>query len=520
MCVFVGGKGFTYLTPSAASANISLKGISVASLSNPDKDGWLTKQGGSIKTWKRRWCVLKDGSIFYFKNQKEQSPKGTIDLEKTSVLSGETSLTKRKYAFEVKTAQRTFVIFADNEASKREWMAAINAAIQNLRLSPGLQSTPSGANTSSSAPNGELDKPAKDGPKPNEPTPTSGEGDRFPAGVEKTPNSLPKPVATVEKTLPKLVAGGKGGAVSARTQLSMAKSCIPFLQEDESKVLEFWQIWSESIPTSEDLAGGMAIEFHVFTSATMQKLTWRTAGPQNIFIQRMVDFFWNVGAPESEIDRLNDVGALINPIKIGSWIDMSGKGGMDGGWYFPVDIPLSLALEAADSGDPSIKVKEWAVKHDLDKVYSVGRDMGAAPPRQTEFRIRLDGPFSTQLEQALDAFETFGFPPLQDNALEILKKSGPASSTPLSLSIVTSSEGFVRLGILQPNPTTDTVLSLCDICSANKDDLAAFEGALGSEGPAFAEYQYLMKGFGYSVYKEGFDIIFHYFVGEERATDD
>jgi hypothetical protein len=64
----------------------------------------------------------------------------------------------------------------------------------------------------------------------------------------------------------------------------------------------------------------------------MQKLTWRTAGPQNVFIQKMVDFFWNVGAPESEIDRLNDVGALINPIRIGSWIDMSGKGGMDGGW--------------------------------------------------------------------------------------------------------------------------------------------------------------------------------------------
>ena len=64
----------------------------------------------------------------------------------------------------------------------------------------------------------------------------------------------------------------------------------------------------------------------------------------------MVDFFWNVGAPESEIDRLNDIGALINPVKIGSWIDMSAKGGMDGGWYFPVDMPLKLAIEAADNG--------------------------------------------------------------------------------------------------------------------------------------------------------------------------
>ncbi len=122
-----------------------------------------------------------------------------------------------------------------------------------------------------------------------------------------------------------------------------------------------------------------------------------------------------------------------------------------------------------------------------------------------------------QLRQALDAFESFGFPSMPASALDVLKNS---SVTPLCLSVVISSEGFVRLGVLQPNPTTDDVLTLCDVAGANKDNLAAFEGALGSDGPAYAEYQYLMKGFGYSVYKEGFDIIFHYFVGEERGADE
>jgi hypothetical protein len=32
------------------------------------------------------------------------------------------------------------------------------------------------------------------------------------------------------------------------------------------------------------------------------------------------------------LTQLNDVGALINPMRIGSWIDMSAKDGMDGGW--------------------------------------------------------------------------------------------------------------------------------------------------------------------------------------------
>jgi hypothetical protein len=114
-------------------------------------------------------------------------------------------------------------------------------------------------------------------------------------------------------------------ASSPRAKLAAAKAEIDFLKDEESKVLEFWQIWSESIPLQEDLTSGMSIDFLLATSADMQKLTWRTNGPQNIFIQKMVDFFWNVGAPESEIDRLNDVGALINPVRIGSWIDMSAK---------------------------------------------------------------------------------------------------------------------------------------------------------------------------------------------------
>jgi len=59
-------------------------------------------------------------------------------------------------------------------------------------------------------------------------------------------------------------------------------------------------------------------------------------------------FFWNVGAPEGEIDRLNDVGATLNPERIGSWIDMSAKGGMDGGWFFPVKIPFENASQATD----------------------------------------------------------------------------------------------------------------------------------------------------------------------------
>ncbi len=34
---------------------------------------------------------------------------------------------------------------------------------------------------------------------------------------------------------------------------------------------------------------------------------------------------------------------------------------------------------------------QWAESHEIMSVYTVGRDMGAAPPRQTELRMKLPG---------------------------------------------------------------------------------------------------------------------------------
>jgi len=226
-----------------------------------------------------------------------------------------------------------------------------------------------------------------------------------------------------------------------------------------------------------------------------------------------VDFFWNVGAPETEIDRLNDVGTLINPLVIGSWIDMSAKGGMDGGWYFPCEIPLKLALEASDPGDTTMKVVDWAALKDFENVCVIGRDMGAAPPRQTHFEFSLRGDFDQQLQTAKSAYEAFGFPLPPHDALEVIKSNPKAQ---LSLSVIASSEGFVKLGLITPCPDASYISKLCALsgCTAHSATLEKFEKALGVNCILLVEYKFLQKGFGYGVYKEGFDVVFHYGVGK------
>jgi len=67
---------------------------------NPDKEGWLMKQGGNrYKTWKRRWFILDDKCLYYFEYTHDKEPKGIIPLENLQVR--EVSDTKKPNCFEI-----------------------------------------------------------------------------------------------------------------------------------------------------------------------------------------------------------------------------------------------------------------------------------------------------------------------------------------------------------------------------------------------------------------------------------
>nr|XP_035921034.1 rho GTPase-activating protein 24-like isoform X2 [Halichoerus grypus]XP_035921035.1 rho GTPase-activating protein 24-like isoform X2 [Halichoerus grypus]XP_035921036.1 rho GTPase-activating protein 24-like isoform X2 [Halichoerus grypus]XP_035921038.1 rho GTPase-activating protein 24-like isoform X2 [Halichoerus grypus]XP_035921039.1 rho GTPase-activating protein 24-like isoform X2 [Halichoerus grypus] len=53
---------------------------------NAVKCGWLRKQGGFVKTWHTRWFVLKGDQLYYFKDEDETKPLGTIFLPGNKVL--------------------------------------------------------------------------------------------------------------------------------------------------------------------------------------------------------------------------------------------------------------------------------------------------------------------------------------------------------------------------------------------------------------------------------------------------
>jgi len=47
---------------------------------NPEREGPLKKEGGTKKTWKERWVVVKESVLYYFKEKDDKSPCGIVPL--------------------------------------------------------------------------------------------------------------------------------------------------------------------------------------------------------------------------------------------------------------------------------------------------------------------------------------------------------------------------------------------------------------------------------------------------------
>uniref|UniRef100_A0AAY5K1C9 Cytohesin 4a n=1 Tax=Esox lucius TaxID=8010 RepID=A0AAY5K1C9_ESOLU len=52
---------------------------------NPDREGWLLKMGGRVKSWRRRWFILTNSCLYYFVFTTDKDPIGIIPLENLSV---------------------------------------------------------------------------------------------------------------------------------------------------------------------------------------------------------------------------------------------------------------------------------------------------------------------------------------------------------------------------------------------------------------------------------------------------
>jgi len=116
---------------------------------NPDKEGWLWKQGGRYKSWKRRWFILNDNCLYYFEFTTDKEPRGIIPLENIKIrevadrskqhcfelfCSGNEVIKACKTDSEGKVVEGKHTVYrmsASTEEEKEDWIKCIQQSISH-----------------------------------------------------------------------------------------------------------------------------------------------------------------------------------------------------------------------------------------------------------------------------------------------------------------------------------------------------------------------------------------------------
>ncbi|XP_061043435.1 pleckstrin homology domain-containing family A member 6 isoform X6 [Eubalaena glacialis] len=216
--------------PSVRATRTSRKAIAFGKRShsmkrNPSapvtKAGWLFKQASSgVKQWNKRWFVLVDRCLFYYKDEKEESILGSIPLLSFRVAAVQPSDNiSRKHTFKVTVCWvneagdssthclspqaehagvRTYFFSAESPEEQEAWIQAMGEAAR-VQIPPAQKSVPQAARHNHEKPDSENIPPSKHHhqppqnslPKPEPEAKTRGEGDG--RGCEKVERRPERP---------------------------------------------------------------------------------------------------------------------------------------------------------------------------------------------------------------------------------------------------------------------------------------------------------------------------------------
>eukprot|EP00004_Rigifila_ramosa_P028162 TRINITY_DN9467_c0_g1_i2.p1 TRINITY_DN9467_c0_g1~~TRINITY_DN9467_c0_g1_i2.p1 ORF type:complete len:537 (+),score=86.46 TRINITY_DN9467_c0_g1_i2:163-1611(+) len=99
------------------------------------KSGWLYKKSPNVVgDWQRRWCIVQDGKLFYFRKERDTQPAGTIPLLLCTVRENPTAAADRWWCFELVcvSANRSYFLQAENQHDYSIWVSCVRNQIESL----------------------------------------------------------------------------------------------------------------------------------------------------------------------------------------------------------------------------------------------------------------------------------------------------------------------------------------------------------------------------------------------------
>jgi hypothetical protein len=81
-----------------------------------------------LQDWRRRYFLLKGSKLFFCKTD-YAAPHGMIDLAHCTTVKSADLKSRKRNSFEISTPETTYLLYADTEKEKDDWIGVVGKAI-------------------------------------------------------------------------------------------------------------------------------------------------------------------------------------------------------------------------------------------------------------------------------------------------------------------------------------------------------------------------------------------------------
>jgi hypothetical protein len=78
--------------------------------------------------WRRRYFILKGSKLFFAKNE-YTAPHGMMDLAHCTTVKSADLKSQKRHSFEISTPDTCYLLYADTESEKDDWIGRVGKAI-------------------------------------------------------------------------------------------------------------------------------------------------------------------------------------------------------------------------------------------------------------------------------------------------------------------------------------------------------------------------------------------------------
>ena len=282
-------------------------------------------------------------------------------------------------------------------------------------------------------------------------------------------------------------------ALSVRLNLQISLSQLAIVEEWMDIHLDRWL---EHNPMPPDMPDGETVTYLAMLGSDLRRVWWGSWGDPRGFVPKMADYFKLCNIAKSDAMVLDQIGELLEPKLVGSWIGVWG-GKVTTGWHFMDPQPWSKVESMFGTHEAKFQLKRWVEDHGVVQIERFTQAIGENP--YSEIELAVPGVTAADQANALsEAFDLFTGAPL---APALVSRFSVARAE-LALTVRIRGGKIARIGGLVPAIATSEVELLCGEAKVEVDPrLHKLAGAL-ADGIGRVEYGRAGERAGVDLYLE------------------